>query len=96
MPWLTAPSFTCEAYECVEKEEVGAGGIGLVRYLGNQIGVLLHGPAKPGIWKIRKWIVAEVVHICLDASGQAVWRVTLSGSLSGRARAFSIELIAHS
>lgn len=31
MPWLTAPSFTCEALECVEKEEVGAGGIGLVR-----------------------------------------------------------------
>lgn len=56
--------------------------------LGNEIGVLLHGPAKPGIWKIRKWIVAEVVHICLDASGQAVWKVTLSGSLSGRAGAF--------
>lgn len=31
MPWLTTPSFTCEALECVEKEEVGAGGIGLVR-----------------------------------------------------------------
>lgn len=64
--------------------------------LGNEIGVRLHGPAKPGIWKIRKWIVAEVVHICLDTSGQAVWGVTLSGSLSVRARALSIELNAHS
>jgi hypothetical protein len=30
-PWLPAPSFTCEALEYVEEEEVGAGGIGLVR-----------------------------------------------------------------
>lgn len=40
--------------------------------LGNEIGVRQHGPAEPGIWKIRKCVVAEVVHICLDASGQAV------------------------
>lgn len=31
MPWLTAPSFTCEVFECVEREEVDAGGIGFVR-----------------------------------------------------------------
>lgn len=31
MPWLPAPSFTCEALEYVEREEVGAGGIGLLR-----------------------------------------------------------------
>lgn len=53
--------------------------------LGNKIGVLLQSQ---GSWKIGKWSVACFLHIRLNTSGQAVWKVTLSGSLSGRARAF--------